>query len=72
MDIRALTWADEATLEAFLVEHKDSSMFLRSGVRRGALGQAVYAGTFRDGRMVGVVAHGGGQNVTRSGLVGCV
>ena len=33
-------------------------MFLRLGVRRGSLGQAVYAGAFRNGRMVGVVAHG--------------
>ena len=57
MNIRALTPTDEAALEAFLVEHRDSSMFLRSGVRRGTLGQAVYAGAFRNGRLVGVVAH---------------
>ncbi len=58
MDIRALTPADEAALEAFLIEHRDSSMFLRSGVRRGNLAQAVYAGAFLDGRLVGVVSHG--------------
>jgi uncharacterized protein len=58
MVIRPLTPADEEMLEAFLLEHRDSSMFLRSSVRRGALGRTTYAGAFRDGQLAGVVAHG--------------
>jgi predicted GNAT family acetyltransferase len=56
--VRALKHADEGMVERFLVEHRDSSMFLRSSIRGGALGKAAYAGGFRDGRLVGVVAHG--------------
>lgn len=63
MDIRLLTHEDTPQLEAFLVSHRDSSMFLRSNARRGGVlyqgqpFQAVYAGAFRHGLMVGVVAH---------------
>jgi GNAT superfamily N-acetyltransferase len=62
-DIRLLTREDAAQLEAFLVSHADSSMFLRSNARRGGLVfqgqpfQATYAGAFRRGAIVGVVAH---------------
>jgi uncharacterized protein len=63
MEVRALTPADERVLEAFLVGHRDSSMFLRSSIRSGALGKAAYTGGFRDGRLVGVVAHGLGGMV---------
>jgi uncharacterized protein len=62
-DIRLLTPEDAAQLEAFLVSHADSSMFLRSNARRGGLVfrgqpfQATYAGAFRRGAIVGVVAH---------------
>jgi uncharacterized protein len=58
IEIRALTLGDEGTLEAFFHERRDSSMFLRSSVRRGGLGRTTYAGAFRDARLVGVVAHG--------------
>ena len=64
MQIRQLATGDELRLEAFLASHRDSSMFLRSNARRAGLGyagerfQAIYAGAFRDGVMVGVVAHG--------------
>jgi len=60
---RAITPTDASELEAFLALHRDSSMFLRSNLRRaglsyeGAVGQANYAGAFRDGHLVGVAAH---------------
>ncbi len=63
MRIRQLAPGDEAQLEAFLVAHRDSSMFLRGNVRRAGLEyqgkpfQAIYAGAFRQNEMVGVVAH---------------
>jgi GNAT superfamily N-acetyltransferase len=63
MNLRRLTPGDEALLEGFLVSHVDSSMFLRGNARRGGLSysakpyQAIYAGAFRDGRMIGVAAH---------------
>jgi len=76
-DIRLLTAQDAAQLEAFLVSHADSSMFLRSNARRGGLEfqgqpfQATYAGAFRSGAIVGVVAHSwrGMVQVQASGLV---
>lgn len=64
MMLRRLTDGDEALLEEFLAFHADSSMFLRSNARRAGLAysgkpfQAVYAAAFRDGRVIGVVAHG--------------
>ncbi|MEO8482837.1 MAG: GNAT family N-acetyltransferase [Acidobacteriota bacterium] len=63
VDFRLLTPADTASLEAFLVLNRDTSMFLRSNARRAGLTyagrplQAVYAGAFIEGRVVGVVAH---------------
>lgn len=69
MEIRLLTPEDTRQLEAFLVSHRDSSMFLRSNARSGGIVyqgqpfQAVYAGAFRRGVMVGVVAH------SQSGMV---
>jgi GNAT superfamily N-acetyltransferase len=62
-DIRLLRPEDAAQLEAFLVAHADSSMFLRSNARRGGVVfrgqpfQATYAGAFHRGAIVGVVAH---------------
>lgn len=62
-ETRLLGPDDAAQLEAFLACHADSSMFLRSNVRRGGLAfhgqpfQATYAAAFRDGALVGVVAH---------------
>ena len=55
MTIRLLTPSDAAQLEAFLVRHRDSSMFLRSNARRAGLVfhgqtlQADYVAAFRDG-----------------------
>lgn len=63
MEQRLLLPADAALLEAFLVQHRDSSMFLRSNARRGGLVdrgkylQATYVGCFRDGELIGVAAH---------------
>ena len=63
VNLRLLTPADEPLLEAFLVSHRDSSMFLRANARHAGLAyrgkpfQAIYAGAFRDGRMIGVAAH---------------
>lgn len=61
---RPLTAADAQPLEAFLAEHRDTSMFMRSNARRagleyhGAPFEAHYMGAFRDGRLVSAVAHG--------------
>ena len=63
MKIRILGEADAADLERFLERHADSSMFLRSNaelagvVDRGLPFQGTYAAAYRDGRMVGAVAH---------------
>jgi GNAT superfamily N-acetyltransferase len=63
MDVRLLTPADAPLLEAFLLTHRDSSMFLRSNARRAGLSyhgkpyEAEYAGAFREGQLVGVAAH---------------
>jgi len=62
-EVRLLRPGDEAALEAFLVAHADSSMFLRSNARAAGLVdggqplQATYVAALEDGRMVGVVAH---------------
>lgn len=62
MVIRQLTGDDFDALEAFLVVHRDSSMFLRANARRGGLTyacrayQATYAAEFRGDRIVGVAA----------------
>ncbi len=63
MQIRTLTTGDEAAFEAFLLWHRDSSMFLRSNARKAGLayrGQflgATYVAGFVDGEMVGVIGH---------------
>src|ERR1041384_2381413 len=61
--IRQLTTADAGPLEAFLVQHRDSSMFLRANARRAGLAydgqifQAIYAAAFAGERIVGVAGH---------------
>jgi len=61
--MRLLTAADAPLVDAFLAVHRDSSMFLRANTRRagftyrGAVGEATYAGVFRDGALAGVAAH---------------
>jgi RimJ/RimL family protein N-acetyltransferase len=63
MNVRLLAAGDEPILEAFLVKHRDTSMFLRSNIRRCGLNfrpepfHATYVGAVRDGRVNGVVAH---------------
>jgi GNAT superfamily N-acetyltransferase len=64
MDIRILDDSDQPKLEAFLIGHRDTSMFLRANalrvglVYRGAPLQALYTGAFEGERVIGVVAHG--------------
>jgi ribosomal protein S18 acetylase RimI-like enzyme len=61
--IRPLRSGDEPALEAFLRQHADSSMFLRSNARAEGLDyhgkplQADYVAAFDGDRIVGVVAH---------------
>ena len=61
--IRALFSGDEPALEAFLKQHADTSMFLRSNLRAAGLGyegkpfQAQYVAAFDDGGIAAVVAH---------------
>jgi predicted GNAT family acetyltransferase len=63
IDIRILGDSDHPKLEAFLIGHRDSSMFLRSNalrvglVYRDAPFHALYAGVFDDGNLIGVIAH---------------
>jgi predicted GNAT family acetyltransferase len=63
MNFRLLNAADETLLETFLADHRDTSMFLRSNIRRAGLTfqpeafHATYVGAIRDGRITGVVAH---------------
>jgi GNAT superfamily N-acetyltransferase len=60
---------DRAALDAFLLEHADASLFLRSNVWTSGLvdGDAPYAGSyagaFEDGRIVGAAAHYWNGNV---------
>jgi hypothetical protein len=69
MTIRVLGPADASALEAFLLEYRDSSMFLRANSKRaglvdnGEIYQATYAGAFHGGRLVGVAAHSWSGNV---------
>ncbi len=61
--VRKLGPDDRAMLDAFLLEHADSSLFLRSNLRAGGIVdegrplQATYAGAFEEGALVGVAAH---------------
>ncbi len=63
MTIRLLTQRDAEALETFLVQHRDSSMFLRSNARRAGLDyageafQAHYVAAFHGHEIVAVVAH---------------
>ena len=62
-EVRVLVPGDEAVLEAFLMPHLASSMFLLGNVRAAGLtdtGERVsgtYVAAFEGGEMVGVVAH---------------
>src|SRR5258708_39253838 len=61
--IRQLATGDEAALEAFLRSHTESSMFLRSNLRRvglvdeGQPYQASYVAAFDGQAIIGVMAH---------------
>jgi len=61
--IRRLVEGEEAALDAFLSAHTDSSMFLRSNLRRvgfvnrGEPYQATYVAAFYQGRIIGVAGH---------------
>lgn len=63
VQIRTLTARDADAFEAFLVWHRDSSMFLRSNVRRAGFdyqGQhlgATYVAAFVEDEIVGLVGH---------------
>jgi len=63
MTIRLLASGDETALETFLVQHRDTSMFLRSNVRQAGLdysGQwagAEYLASFDGDAITGVAAH---------------
>jgi len=64
MTIRLLSQPDAQALEDFLVQHRDSSMFLRSNSRRAGLDyrghpfQAQYMAAFQGDAIVAVAAHG--------------
>lgn len=64
LELRVLDQGDYPALEAFLVQHRDTSMFLRSNARAAGLVfagkrlQATYVGGFRDGELVEVAALG--------------
>ncbi|HXJ32854.1 MAG TPA: GNAT family N-acetyltransferase [Candidatus Eisenbacteria bacterium] len=61
--VRVLGPDDVPALESFLLEHRDSSLFLRSNLRtagivdRGEPYQGTYAAAFDGDRLVGVAAH---------------
>jgi uncharacterized protein len=63
MDIRVLNNSDQPRLESFLLQHRDSSMFLRSNAWRVGLEyrnepfHALYAGVVQEEQIIGVVAH---------------
>ena len=63
MDVRKLDEADAPVLEAFLAQHRDSSMFLRSNIRQSGVNfrtepfHALHVGSFHNGLLTGVVAH---------------
>jgi RimJ/RimL family protein N-acetyltransferase len=62
-DMRTLHPGDEAALDAFLAQHAETSMFLRSNARaagledRGEPMQATYVAALEAGRIVGAAAH---------------
>jgi ribosomal protein S18 acetylase RimI-like enzyme len=63
VQIRTLSSGDEAALEAFLVPHAASSMFLRGNARAGGLVdrgeplQGTYVAAIENGAIAGVAAH---------------
>jgi ribosomal protein S18 acetylase RimI-like enzyme len=63
MRIRQLVPGDEAALETFLVQHQETSMFLRANVRaaglvdRGEVRQGTYFAVFEGAAIVAVAAH---------------
>ncbi len=63
LELARLNVGDAGRLEAFLVQHRDTSMFLRANARRAGLVyeghrfQGVYVGGFRAGVLVGVASH---------------
>jgi uncharacterized protein len=63
MDIRILNEADASILEAFLAQHRDSSMFLRSNIRQSGIEfkpepfHALHVAAIHNGRVTAVVAH---------------
>lgn len=63
VSVRRLRASDAAALESFIVQHRDSSMFMRSNVRAGGLEyhdqryQGTYVASFEAGVMTGVVGH---------------
>ena len=67
--VRLLGPADLPAVDAFLLRHADSSLFLRSNLRtagivdRGETFQGTYAGAFDGGDLVGVAAHCWNGNV---------
>jgi GNAT superfamily N-acetyltransferase len=69
MELRLMNAGDDSLVEKFLENHRDTSMFLRSNIRRAGLDfrpapfHGVYVGAIRDGHVSGIVAH------TWSGMV---
>lgn len=69
LEVRILGPDDVATLESFLAQYPDSTMFLRGNLRRagvedrGARFQGTYAGAYEGERLVGVVSHYWNGNV---------
>jgi uncharacterized protein len=63
MELRLMKAGDEPLVEQFLANHRDTSMFLRSNIRRAGLDfrpaafHAIYVGAIRDGRVSGIFAH---------------
>src|SRR3954452_12159815 len=62
-ELRQLVVGEETALDAFLAQHADSSMFLRSNLRRAGLVagngayQGVYVAAMATDAILGVVAH---------------
>jgi predicted GNAT family acetyltransferase len=67
--IRILGAGDEERLDRFLMQHADSSLFLRSNLKvaglvdRGQALQGTYAAAFRQGGIVAVVGHFWNENL---------
>jgi predicted GNAT family acetyltransferase len=63
MEIRQLSERDRWAADAFLLQHRDSSMFLRANIRRvgfeysGKLYEATYVAGFESDRIIGMISH---------------